>query len=127
MAGLVEGIANDAVKLKADVGPVEVKTDRLTAIVFNPALKRKPPAEDGHLRVWIGLGDGSRLLATQLSLQGDALKIAAMGQPLAASRSALVFLQPLGGPRRIFPTSSRPNIAKRRISISHGHINSTAT
>ena len=62
LAGLIEGIADDTVKLKTDVGPVEVKTDRVTAIVFNPALKRKPPADDGQLQAWVGLSDGSRLL-----------------------------------------------------------------
>jgi hypothetical protein len=107
LAGLIEGIAAGAVKLKADVGPVEVKTDRVTAIIFDPALKRKPPAADGRLQAWIGLGDGSRLLATQLSLQGDSLKITTAGQPLSALPSSLVFLQPLGG-RAIYLSDLKP-------------------
>ena len=49
LAGLFEGIANDVVTLRGEAGPVEIKTDRVTAILFNPALKRRP-AKTGRLQ-----------------------------------------------------------------------------
>ena len=44
LAGFFEGIADDAVTFKTDAGSVPIKIDRITAILFNPALRRKPPS-----------------------------------------------------------------------------------
>ncbi len=38
LTGLFAGIADDAVRLQTGLGPVEVKTDRIAALLFNPAL-----------------------------------------------------------------------------------------
>jgi len=97
LTGLFEGIADDAVTFKTDAGPVEIKTDRITAILFNPALRRKPTVKAHAQRAWAGFNDGSRLLATELVINGESLKITVAGQTLAAVRSSLVFLQPLAG------------------------------
>ena len=43
LTGLVEKIEEDAVKLKTNVGSVNVELGRVTAIIFNPALRRKSP------------------------------------------------------------------------------------
>ena len=51
--------------------------------------------------------DGSRLLATQLLVDGESLKLTAAGQPLAASPARLVFLQPLGG-RAVYLSDLKP-------------------
>ena len=107
LSGLVASIADDTVKLQTDAGPVDVKTERVTALVFNPTLKRKPAAKGTPLQVWVGLSDGSRLLATQLLVQGDSVSITAVGQPLAASQRDLVFLQPLGG-RAVYLSDLKP-------------------
>ncbi len=96
LAGLFEGIANDVVTLRGDAGPVEVKTDRIAAILFNPALKRRP-AKTGPVQAWAGFSDGSRLLATELLVEGKSLKLTAAGQTFAAAARDLVFLQPLSG------------------------------
>ncbi|MGA2031541.1 MAG: NPCBM/NEW2 domain-containing protein [Thermoguttaceae bacterium] len=64
LPGLVEAIHDDKVQLKAQGGPLEIETRRVVAIVFNPALKQKPVSSG--VRTWVGLGDGSRLLATRL-------------------------------------------------------------
>ena len=84
LTGQLVGIADDTVKLETDAGPIDVKTDRVVAIVFNPALKRKPATTPGQLQAWVGLSDGSRLLTTQLLVQGDSVKLITVGQPLAA-------------------------------------------
>ena len=97
LAGFFEGMADDAVTFKTDVGPVPVKIDRITAILFNPALQRKPSVKAHSHLAWAGFTDGSRLLATELVIEGDSLKITVAGQTLAAKRSTLVFLQPLAG------------------------------
>ena len=86
LTGLLAGIADDAVRLQTDLGPVEVKTDRIAAIIFNPALRRKPAAKAGELRAWVGLSDGSRLLATRLLVEGDSMTITAAGQTWKTSR-----------------------------------------
>ncbi|MGA2799378.1 MAG: hypothetical protein ABSE63_17485, partial [Thermoguttaceae bacterium] len=62
LAGLLEKIEEDAVKLKTNVGVVDIELGRVTAIVFNPALRRK--ISNDAARTWLGLSDGSRLLAT---------------------------------------------------------------
>ncbi len=106
LAGLFTGIVDDVAKLSTDVGPVEIKIDRAAALIFNPTLKHKPP-QGNPLRAWVGLSDGSRLLATQLLLDHQSLKMTAMGQIFAASPAAMVFLQPLGG-RAVYLSDLKP-------------------
>jgi hypothetical protein len=120
LSGLIVGIADDSVKLKADLGSIDVKTDRLTAIIFNPALRSARPnlpvkidaVQSGQgasprLKAWVGLSDGSRLLVGQLSLQGKSLRVTAAGQLLAASASTLVFFQPVVG-RAVYLSDLQP-------------------
>jgi hypothetical protein len=64
LAGLVEGLQNDKIALKADRGPTEIETRRIVVLVFSPALKQKP-SRDG-VRLWLGMSDGSRLGVTRL-------------------------------------------------------------
>ncbi len=107
LAGFFEGIADNTVTFKTDVGSVPVKIDRIMAIVFNPALRRKLPVKADSQRVWAGFSDGSRLLASELIVRGDSLKITAAGQTLAATRSPLVFLQPLAE-RAVYLSNLKP-------------------
>ena len=112
LTGLFEGIAADAVTLKTDAGPVEIKTDRIIAILFNPALRlaRTPhaPREDQLRNV---PGPPSATAAAcwprNCSIDGDSLKLTAAGQSLAAPRSSLVFLQPLAG-RAVYLSDLKP-------------------
>ncbi len=46
LTGSLVAIASDVVKLDAEVGPVEISTDRVTAIIFNPESRRRWPG--GH-------------------------------------------------------------------------------
>jgi hypothetical protein len=105
LTGLFEGIAADTATLKTDVGRVEIKTDRIVAVLFNPALRRKPTTTAA--RSWAAFSDGSRLLATRLLVEGNALKITAVGQTFSAARPSLVFLQPLAG-RVVYLSDLKP-------------------
>ena len=97
LTGRLVRIADRVINFETDVGPIDLKTDRVTAIIFGHASKPNPTNVETPLRAWVGLSDGSRLLATRVLVEGDSLKLTAADQPLAASRQHLVFLQPLGG------------------------------
>jgi hypothetical protein len=114
------GIANDVAKLDAEVGRVEIPTDRILAIIFNPALTRQPPGDCPDfcgrrpqewdcppLRAWAGFRDGSCLLATELILREASLRITADGQTWNAPADSLAFLQPLGG-RAVYLSDLKP-------------------
>ena len=103
LSGRLLGIANGSVKFETDVGPVDVKIDRATALVLKSSRKRTP----NHTQAWVGLSDGSRLLATQLLINGASAQLTVAGQPLAVSQRALVFLQPLGG-RVVYLSDLKP-------------------
>ncbi len=108
LAGLFGGIADGAIQWTTDVGPIKVKLDRVVAVQFNTALKRKLPPRQNQLLAWTGLSDGSRLLATQLSVDASSAKITAAGQTFTAKPSSLVFLQQLGG-RAVYLSDLKPS------------------
>jgi hypothetical protein len=78
------------------VGPLTVHTDRVAALVFSPALHRK--VDEQGLRTWVGLSDGSRLMAEKLVVDGGAAQITTLGgQTWKAAPKDIFWLQPLGG------------------------------
>ena len=96
VAGEVEGLRDDAIRVSTLVGPVDVQTHRVRALVFQPALppRRKPEG----LQMIAGFEDGSWLLTSRLVVGEGALEIAAgEGLRLRAAADDLVWLQPLGG------------------------------
>jgi len=96
LTGQIESLGEESVKLRAAVGPVEVKLQRVAAIVFNPALRST--ARPSGLRAWVGLADGSRVLATKLLVDAGAIQLATAGQQVWKTMSKnLVYLQPMGG------------------------------
>jgi hypothetical protein len=112
VAGLVNGLKDRSVQLQTDVGPVQIESDRIAALILNPALRR--PAGGPQPRAWAGWADGSRLLVGQLVMDTSLLRvtIAAQAAEKAAGKAAgktadatawktsaadLVFLQPIGG------------------------------
>lgn len=96
LTGLVAAIENDVVKLQADLGPPEIPTEAVAALVFNPDLRRR--GTDTGMRAWVGLRDGSRLLATRLRLNQKAARITtSVGHTWETSAGQVIFLQPLGG------------------------------
>jgi hypothetical protein len=96
LTGLIEALQDDAVRLQTDNGPLQIETRAIAALVFNPLLKQQPGPEG--LRAWVGLADGSRLLATRLVADDSSLQLTtAGGQTWKTSPKEFVALQPLGG------------------------------
>jgi hypothetical protein len=78
------------------VGPVDVETHRVRALVFNPALLRR--REPAGLHAAAGFSDGSRLITGRLVVGEESLEIeAAQGLRWTAWGDDLVWLQPMGG------------------------------
>ena len=98
-------IEEDAVKLKTSVGVVDIELGRVTAIVFNPALRRK--ISNDSARTWLGFSDGSRLLATSVRMDSSALQLSVFGQTWTTAPKNLVFLQPVSG-RAVYISDLRP-------------------
>jgi hypothetical protein len=106
VTGLFEAITNGKARVKSAVGPLAIELRRVVAMVFNPALRQKP-ARKG-LAAWVGLGDGSRLLAGRLVVRGDSMEVTtSLGQTWKTTRQQLVFLQPIGG-RTVYLSDLRP-------------------
>lgn len=98
LPGRLLSIADGSAQFQTDVGPIDVKVSRITAILFQrPDMRDTDPQA---FRVWAGFADGSRLLVTQLTVENDSLNLTVFGQsPIvlhASASSSLVFLQPLG-------------------------------
>jgi hypothetical protein len=105
LAGLLEKFEEDAVKIKTNVGVVDVELIRVAAIVFNPPLRRKMSSDSAQ--TWLGLSDGSRLLATGLRLDSSALQFSVFGQTWTTAPKNLVFLQPISG-RAVYLSDLKP-------------------
>ena len=91
-------------RLTTEVGPVEIEMDRVAAVVFNPALRRKPTFKGLH--AWAGFADGTLLLADRLEVDAKKVVTTALGQTRKTAAEDLVFLQPLEG--RVAYLSDRP-------------------
>jgi len=96
IAGSIGAIREGKARLETRVGPVDVDLARIRALVYNPTLLKRPRA--AGLRAWAGLSDGSRLLATSLTVDGKSARLGlAGGLAWKTSAADLVFLQPLAG------------------------------
>ncbi|MGD0517948.1 MAG: NPCBM/NEW2 domain-containing protein [Thermoguttaceae bacterium] len=104
-AGLIEKIEEDAVKLKTNVAAVNVELGRVTAIIFNPALRRKLPNDTA--RTWLGFSDGTRLSATGVRMDSSTLQLTVAGQTWKTLPRHLVFLQPISG-RAVYLSDLKP-------------------
>ncbi len=106
VTGLVDGLENDSLRITADVGPTDVATRRIAALIFTPTAKQPSAPKAG--RAWVGLSDGSRLLAGKLLCSGGSWEITAQsGQTFKAAAADLVALQPLGG-RAVYLSDLKP-------------------
>jgi hypothetical protein len=96
VTGLVETIDNEKVHVQTELGPVDIETERVAAIVFRSS--GRPASDPASLRVWTGLRDGSRLPAQTLSLVASSMTITLPGGITVRVRPEdLVWLQPVGG------------------------------
>lgn len=62
LSGTVAALHDDVLSLETEAGKLEIEQARIAAVMFNPALRRQIKTD--RLRMWVGLRDGSRLLAT---------------------------------------------------------------
>ncbi len=96
LSGTVAALHDDVLSLETEAGKLEIEQARIAAVMFNPALRRQIKTD--RLRMWVGLRDGSRLLATALETDANKAKITlADGSRLEADTDAVVALQPLDG------------------------------
>ncbi len=94
--GTITAAGDGKVRVETGGRATDVDLSRVEAILYNPALLQRTEAKG--LRAWAGFGDGTRLLATALALDGrKARATLAGGLTLSAPPRDLVFLQPLGG------------------------------
>lgn len=94
--GNVRAIKDQKVSIDTGAAVLEIAFARIRAIVFNPALTRR--GAPSGLYAWAGFSDGSRLLASEMSLDDKSLHVKLPGgQTLAATPEDLVFLQPIAG------------------------------
>lgn len=106
MTGLVETIASEKVRVQAELGAVDVETERITALLFRSAARQSPGVRG--LRVWAGLRDGSRLSAVKMALDSKSLAITlAGGTTIRGLPEDLVWLQPQGG-QAIYVSDLKP-------------------
>ncbi len=107
VAGLIETLQSDKVKIKGTLGPVEFPVRRVVALLFNPALRQQPAAQAGA--AWVGLGDGARLLAARLQLEGDSLEGTTLfGAKWKATAKDVVFFMPQIS-RAVYLSDIRPD------------------
>lgn len=94
--GTLEQLNGEAVTVDGNLGRVRVELERVVAIVFNATvLDRTRPQ---GLCAWVGLGDGTRLIAGSLAIADSMARISIGNEnPWEAARESLVWLQPLTG------------------------------
>ncbi|REK09395.1 MAG: hypothetical protein DWQ37_18315 [Planctomycetota bacterium] len=96
VAGTIAKLARGKAALETDAGPVEVKSDALVAVLFDPSLVNRPRTDGLHTVV--GFRDGSRLTALAMHAEVERTRIElAGGVTLTAPTSAIVALQVFGG------------------------------
>jgi hypothetical protein len=88
-----------SVRLETKAGPASLSIEKLTALMFNPALVETPRARGAA--TWLGFKDGSRLALARLASEGEQIKATLVsGTALSASVEELigelVCVQPLG-------------------------------
>jgi hypothetical protein len=106
LTGLIEAFESDKIKIKGNLGPVEIPIRRVVGLVFNAAL-RQPPAVQAHA-AWIGLKDGARVLAAHWQLAGDSLELTTLsGATWKAAAADLVFFMPQSA-RAVYLSDLRP-------------------
>ncbi len=96
IAGTIAAVGPTTVEVQAALGPLSIETHRIRAVVYNPALLRRPGQD--RLGAWVGLDDGSRLRAQGLRIARGTCEITlAGGLTVEGDAASIVFLQPIGG------------------------------
>jgi hypothetical protein len=77
VAGLIETLSGEKVSIKGDLGRVDIPMPRVVAVIFNPALRQPPAARTAA--AWVGLADGTRLLAERMALKSGEMELTEIG------------------------------------------------
>jgi len=94
--GTIRAIRGGKAQVETGGTAADVDLSRVEAILYNPTLLQR--TETKGLRAWAGFGDGTRLMASTLSLDARTVRVTlAGGLTWTAAPQDLVFLQPLGG------------------------------
>ena len=106
LTGLLTLLDAGRVRIDTQAGPVETDRRNVTAVLFNPGLRRTPSLEGRY--AWVGLNDGSLFPATAVELDGPRMDITAAAGELGQGFSDdLALLQPMGG-RLVYLSSLTP-------------------
>lgn len=106
LSGTVTGLAETSLQFSLGAAPIKITLERVVALRFNPKLVERPRVRPG--RVWVGLSDGTRLLADTLEWTGaEATVSLASGQDLHVSGAEIVAVQPLGN-RTVYLSDLKP-------------------
>jgi hypothetical protein len=100
LAGEITGWSDDSLTVKTTAGEIHVRTDKVAAAAFNPALAARPRIAE--VRAWVGFRDGSRLLVSTMESAGTKIHLTLAMAPAKMPRitvgaADIVALQPLGG------------------------------
>ncbi len=96
LTGTITTLDTSQITIDANVGAIEVSTNRVAAVLLSSTFfEPRPSQREG---IWVGLADGSRLLADRAELNAETLTLTISGDALwQAPADAIVWLQPLGG------------------------------
>lgn len=112
LRGAIERVAGDKARMRGDMGPIDVELRKLRGLSFGK--RSDSPLSPTDLRVWIGLRDGSRLLARGLELADGKLRIDLAGSvTVQTTADELIWLQPMGG--RVVYLSDQPVSGYRHV------------
>jgi hypothetical protein len=96
LTGTVTGLGEASVELESQRQKITVEIKRIAAVAFDPTIVAS--AKPAGLRILTGLRDGSRLLASRLTLDDrDAQLILADKSVWSLPADSIVYLQPLAG------------------------------
>jgi hypothetical protein len=106
IVGLDDAKAEPVLQLQGEVGKTEIPADKLAAILFNATLVNKPRISG--LRTLVGMRDGSRVTAMEISADKVGAKLnLAGGVMLQLPLDAIVALQVLDG-RAVYLSDLKP-------------------
>ena len=106
LSGEVVTMSDSAVKIRTAAGETSVSKEKVAAIAFDPSLAAKPDTKQP--RVWVGFKDGSRLVASALTVDAGQAKLTTVALPRVTVPAAnVIAIQPLDG-RAIYLSDLKP-------------------
>jgi len=102
-----DALSADRIRFRRGTVELDIEIHRVAWLAFNPLLRQD--ARAGGLQAWVGLRDGSRVLARRLRLAQDRLELtpALLDQQWQGRADALSAIQMLGG-RAVYLSDLEP-------------------